>query len=175
MGSLSFLTGWRGYAAAALAAGLVLGGLAWTVQGWRLGLDLAAERASHARVMEERANAALAAVEAARTEERRRIAALEDARNDALEKAAAAADDAATAHAAGQRLRARIDALVADATRRDPGITAGGASKQGRDPLNMLAELLNRHSAELVEVGRYADRLRISALACEASYDGLGR
>ncbi|OMG83644.1 lysis system i-spanin subunit Rz [Achromobacter xylosoxidans] len=42
------LVGWKGYAAAALAGGLVLGAAAWTVQGWRYGEQLAGLRAARA-------------------------------------------------------------------------------------------------------------------------------
>ncbi|WP_258231337.1 lysis protein [Achromobacter pulmonis] len=41
----SALAGWRGYAAAALAGGLIAGATAWTAQGWRYGADIAAMRA----------------------------------------------------------------------------------------------------------------------------------
>lgn len=42
------LTGWKGYAVAALAGGLVLGAAAWTAQGWRYGAQLADQRATRA-------------------------------------------------------------------------------------------------------------------------------
>lgn len=168
---LGVLTGWRGYAAAALAGGMVLGAAAWTVRGWRGDAALARSEANHATVMEEHARAALAAVDAARTEEQRRAAALEDARNDALEKAAAAADDAATAHAAGQRLRARIDALVADAGRRDPALAAGGPA--AGDSIDMLAHVLGRAIDAAGQLATYADRARIAGLTCERAYDSL--
>ncbi|WP_054506187.1 lysis system i-spanin subunit Rz [Achromobacter xylosoxidans] len=44
----SALIGWRGYAAAALAGGLVFGAAAWTAQGWRYGEQLAVQRAARA-------------------------------------------------------------------------------------------------------------------------------
>ncbi|SIT00144.1 lysis system i-spanin subunit Rz [Achromobacter sp. MFA1 R4] len=59
MGLLAKLTGWKGYAAAALAGALLAGCAAWTAQGWRYGAQIAnmradesdrlAESQSHAR------------------------------------------------------------------------------------------------------------------------------
>lgn len=49
----SALIGWRGYAAAALAGGLVLGAAAWTAQGWRYGEQLAVQRAARAEQVAE--------------------------------------------------------------------------------------------------------------------------
>nr|WP_277399037.1 lysis system i-spanin subunit Rz [Achromobacter xylosoxidans] len=42
------LAGWKGYAVAALVGGVVLGGAAWTAQGWRYGEQLAGLRAARA-------------------------------------------------------------------------------------------------------------------------------
>lgn len=49
----SSLMGWRGYAAAALTGGLVLGAAAWTAQGWRYGEQLASQRAAQAEEVAE--------------------------------------------------------------------------------------------------------------------------
>lgn len=45
MGLLAKLTGWKGYALAALFGALVSGGAAWTAQGWRYGAQIATMRA----------------------------------------------------------------------------------------------------------------------------------
>lgn len=43
------LAGWRGYAAAALAGGLVLGGAAWAAQGWRKDVRIAEQQRDQAQ------------------------------------------------------------------------------------------------------------------------------
>ncbi|WP_278484141.1 hypothetical protein [Achromobacter insolitus] len=46
----SALAGWRGYAAAALAGALLVGGTAWTARGWKA--DAAEAKAAAARAQE---------------------------------------------------------------------------------------------------------------------------
>lgn len=48
MGLLAKLTGWKGYAAAAVAGALLVGGTTWTVQGWRYSAQIATMRAEEA-------------------------------------------------------------------------------------------------------------------------------
>ena len=48
MGLLTALSGWKGYAAAALAGALLVGVAAWTAQGWRYGAQIAGMRADQA-------------------------------------------------------------------------------------------------------------------------------
>ena len=69
---LGALAGWRGYAAAAFAGAAV----AWIAQGWRYGAEIAELQRQQAED-DAQAQATVAAVEAARTEERRRTAAVE--------------------------------------------------------------------------------------------------
>lgn len=70
------LVGWRGYAAAAMVGALAAGSGAWTAQAWRYTAQLADVRAAHAQERDAQAQATVAAVEAVRNEERRRMAAL---------------------------------------------------------------------------------------------------
>ncbi|MEN4919725.1 lysis system i-spanin subunit Rz [Achromobacter spanius] len=42
------LAGWRGYAAAAVAGAVLMGGAVWTAQGWRYGAQIATIRADEA-------------------------------------------------------------------------------------------------------------------------------
>lgn len=42
------LAGWRGYAAVAVAGAVLVGGAAWTAQGWRYGAQIATMRADEA-------------------------------------------------------------------------------------------------------------------------------
>lgn len=79
-----------------------------------------------------------------------------------LADARSAADSLRNAAASAVR-RARARAAPADT----------GPAQPGQDPLDLLADVLHRHSVELVEVGEYADRLRIAGLACERAYHAL--
>lgn len=83
--------------------------------------------------------------------------------NDAHAQTVAANAAAASAGDAAARLRAQLDKL-----QRTP---RPGPGKQGADPLDLLIGMLTRHTGELVAVGRYADQLRISGLACERISD----
>jgi len=168
--SLGTLTvGWRGYAAAALAGALVAGAAAWTVQGWRGEAQLARAEAEYARERDQQAQATVAAVEAARNEERRRTAVMESARDDAQKQAAAAAADAAGARAERDRLRARTNALAQAAAARDPALADGSAT--GTAPADLLAYMLERAIDRAEALAGVADRARIAGLTCERIYD----
>ncbi len=174
--SLKMLTGVAGRKglAAAAVVGLLMGagtaGLtAWTAQGWRKDAQIAKIERGHALDREAGAHAALAAVEAARTEERRRLAAMEKQRDDAQKKATAAAVDADRARIERGRLLERINALVGTAVGRDPRLADG--SPAGADAVSLLAHMLGRVSRRAEELAAIADRARIAGLTCERSYD----
>ena len=44
-------------------------------------------------------------------------------------------------------------------------------SKQDQATLDLFAQLLDRHTKELAEVGKYAEELRSAGLGCERKYD----
>jgi len=165
------LVGWRGYAAAALAGAMLAGGAAWTAQGWRYGAEIAYIERDHAKARDDQAQATVTAVEAARTEGRRRTAAVEKQRDDAKKQAAAAAGDAARARAERRGLLERADALVGAAAGRDPTLTDG--SPAGADAVDLLAYMLGRVSFRAEDLAGIADRARIAGLSCERSYDAL--
>ncbi|WP_244235135.1 DUF2514 family protein [Achromobacter veterisilvae] len=165
------LMGWKGYAAVALAGGLILGGAAWTAQGWRWDAKLARAETAWAQEHEAQAQAAMTAIEAARDEGRRRTAAMEKARDDAQNQAAAAAADAAGLRAEHDRLRARVNALAHAAAARDPGAAEG--SPAGTDAVDLLAYMLGRVSRRAEELAGIADRARIAGLTCERAYEVL--
>lgn len=169
----SALIGWRGYAAAALAGAVIAGGMAWVVQGWRGEADLAAEVAARALERDAQAQATITAVEAARTEGRRRTAAVENARDDFQKLAAAAAADAAGARAERDRMRSRADSLARTAAGRDPALAAG--SPAGAAAVDLLAYMLGRAIDRAEAVASVADRARIAGLTCERAYDGLSK
>lgn len=166
---LKLMTGWRGYAAAAAAGALLVGGVAWTAQGWRYRAEIAGIERDHAKTRDDQAQVTMAAIEAARTEERRRTHAVEKQRNDAQKMAAAAAGDAARARAERRRLLERADALASAAAGRDPALTDG--SPPGADAVDLLAYMLGRVSLRAEGLAGIADRARIAGLTCERSYD----
>lgn len=75
--------------------------------------------------------------------------------------------DLAASRTASQRLLAAAAATAKRGASQTPAIAGTGPSVGGADPLDLLVGVLQRHSDELVEVGGYADKLRIAGLACE--------
>jgi len=163
------MIGWRGYAVATLVGGLVLGGAAWVVQGWRWDAKLARADAMHAAERDAQAQATVTAVEAAREEERRRTAAVEKVRDEAQGMAAAAAADAAGARAEHDWLRARANALARAAAGRDPTLAVGSPS--GASAVDLLAHMLGRAIDRAEALAAIADSSRIAGLTCERAYD----
>ncbi|AZY54252.1 DUF2514 family protein [Bordetella avium] len=146
---------------------------AWSVQEWWWGAAVSELKADFAREDAERANANLAAVERVREEEKRRTAAVEEARNEAQKLAAAAAADAAGARNERDRLRARANALARAAADRDPAAADGGPP--GAAGADLLAYMLGRVSDRAAELAAIADRARVAGLTCERIYDGLSK
>jgi len=165
------LSGWRGYAVAALAGGLLLGGGAWVARGWLGDARQAKVEVAHARELEAQAQATLDAVEAARKEGRRLTAAMEKARDDAQKSAADAAADAIGARAEHDRLRTRANSLAHAAVARDPSASDG--SPAGADAVDLLAYMFGRVSDRAAELAGIADRARIAGLTCERAYENL--
>ena len=165
------LTGWKGYAVAVVASVLVSGSAAWTAQGWRKDAEISRQVAAFALERDGQAQATVAAVEAARVEERRRTAAVEMERDDARKKAAIAAADATGVRSELGRLRARADALARAAADSDPATAAGGPA--GAGAVDLLAYMLGRVSSRAAELAGVADRARIAGLVCERSFDAV--
>ncbi|MEX3613755.1 MAG: DUF2514 family protein, partial [Burkholderia gladioli] len=103
--------------------------------------------------------ATLAAVNAARVEEQRRIAAQQEIAEHASKERDQARADAVAAASAADGLRRRVAALVAAA--RHPAVTPG--SPATGDALDLFAG----------ELAEYADAARIAGQQCERSYDSL--
>jgi len=163
---MTALLNWRLWAAAGVA---VL--LAWTHwQAYRQGG--ASARTELAQVRQQAAEQVARAerrqreIEAQRTRDVQEVAAHAQAQIDAL------AADLAASRAAADGLRS---AAASAARRACPSAPAAstGQGQPSADPLDLLVDVLHRHSQELVAVGEYADRLRIAGQACEASYDAL--
>lgn len=165
------LMGWKGYALAGVGAAVVAGGVAWIAQSWRYEAKLSDLRSEHALYIESQATAALAAVESARTEERRRTAEVEKARDNAKEKSRLAAVDAGNARSELSGLLKHAGALADAAIASNPDASNG--SPPGADAVDLLAYMLRRVSERAAELAAVADRARIAGLACEHAYDGL--
>ncbi|WP_232786568.1 DUF2514 family protein [Achromobacter sp. DH1f] len=165
------LLGWRGYAAAALVGALAAGSGAWTAQAWRYTAQVAEVRAAHAQERDAQAQATVAAVEAVRNEEWRRMAAVEKARDDAQKQASAAAADAAGARDERDRLRTRTNALARAAAAEHPRLADGSPS--GTTAVDLLAYMLGRAVDRAEALAGVADRARLAGLTCERSYDVL--
>lgn len=106
-------------------------------------------------------------IEAARLTENERIA------REAQERIKVAEGDARRAAAAADRLRDQVAALLR--AKRPTGPSAGAVVSSPPAPAadDLLAGVLDRHSRELVEVGRFADAAHLAGLACERSFDAL--
>ncbi|WP_227459329.1 DUF2514 family protein [Cupriavidus pauculus] len=114
------------------------------------------------------------AVDRARAEEQRRTAAQTEIANVAKHDADTARADARAAGDAADRLRQRVDQLLASArTAKDPGAAGGGQDKSGGDPLDVLVDVLGRSDKTSGILADYADQLKVAGLACERSYDAL--
>lgn len=114
------------------------------------------------------------AIDRARTEEQRRTAAQTEIANAAKTDADTARADARAAGDAADRLRQRVDQLLAAARpAKDPGATGGGQGKSGGDPLDVLVDVLGRADSTAGILADYADQLKVAGLACERFYDAL--
>lgn len=162
--ALKALAGWRGYAAAAVVGGLILGAVGVTVTRWYYRAEIAGMERDQAQQIAD-------AQALARATEQRRWAAREGVINDAKEQAAAAAADADRARAASERLRQQVARLRAGSG--DSAAAGRGQGQSGADTLDLLIRLLSGLDDAGRDVSRYADRLRIAGLACERAYESL--
>jgi len=157
------------------AAALVLM-VAAGVQTYRLASeqrDHAETRRAHAETIGKLERAARVAVEAARTEETRRYAALQEIARETEQSLDLARADAAAAATAGERLRQRV-AEVTAACRRpagDPGSTDAGPAAD--TTARVLADVQRRLDEATDRIARQADEARAAGLACERAYGAL--
>ncbi|AMG23684.2 DUF2514 domain-containing protein [Bordetella pertussis] len=162
---------WRRSAVVALLSAALAAGAAWTAQGWRKDAAIARQAAAFALERDRQAQATVAALEAVREEGRRRTAAVEKARDDAQELAAAAAANAVGARAERDRLRTHANALARAAVARDPDAADG--SPTGASAIDLLAYMLSRVSGRAEALAGVADRARIAGLTCERAYEAV--
>lgn len=131
------------------------------------------ERAEWAAVREAAAETTRLAARAARAEEQRRVAALQEALDAAEIEARREREGRAAADAAAAGLRERF-AAAATAARFaacNPGLALGGPS--AADPAGMLADVLGRCEARVRLLADVADQRGRAGKLCERAYDAL--
>lgn len=156
------------------AVALVLAfGAGWMVNGWRKDVQIAQAQQEKAQVLEEIARATVASVQAARAEEARRTAAVEEQRDIAQQQAQALAVDVAAAADTAGRLHSELDTLRRRGSACSATAADGSPGQPGADPLGMLIDVLEGMESVGREVAEYADRVRIAGMACEGAYSAL--
>lgn len=116
----------------------------------------------------------LKAVDDARVEEQRRTNAQTEITNVAKQDADTARADARAAGDAADRLRQRVNQLLAAArATKDPVAAGSGQGQPVGDPLDVLVDVLGRSDRATGVLADYADQLKVAGLACEHSYDAL--
>lgn len=156
------------------AVALVLAfGAGWMVNGWRKDVQIAQAQQEKAQVLEEIARATVASVQAARAEEARRTAAVEEQRDIAQQQAQALAVDVAAAADTAGRLRRELDTLRCRGSACSAAAADRSSGQPRADPLGMLIDVLEGMESVGREVAEYADRVRIAGMACEGAYSAL--
>lgn len=146
-------------------------GAGWMVNGWRKDVQIAQAQQEKAQVLEQIAQATVASVQAARAEEARRTAAVEEQRDIAQKQAQALEVDVAAAADTAGRLRRELDALRRRGSACSTAAADGSPGQSGADPLGMLIDVLEGMESVGREVAEYADRMRIAGMACEGAWD----
>lgn len=150
-------------AVAALVGGILFGTAVGAIQQYRIN----SITASHARELQQYAQAAADAQYAARQEEQRRIQAIQEVQTNARQEIEQANADAAAARTTADRLRNEVARVSQSA--RNTAVAGGGAT--GTDTIGLLAELFSRADERAGELAGIADQSRIRGLACERAYN----
>lgn len=156
----------------ALLAALAFAG--W--QSWRLANEQRAHsetNLAHARKLIAMADAAITGEQNARTEEQRRVAALQEIANDTAQALAQVRKDAAAADAVAQRLRRQLATFAARGREGGGDPAPGPGSPAAGDPIGVLADVLGRADRRAGILAEYADAARTAGRACERAYDSL--
>ena len=162
--------------AVTLAAGAAAIGIAALFVGQTLRLadvkaELATEQRDRAADRAAMAEAAASGIAAARAEEQRTAAAVQEVAHVARLDAARARADAVSAAAVGLRQPAAALAASGGGAAEGPGLTAGGQAT--RAPAWLLADVLGEVDETAGELAAAYDLARAAGLACERSYDTL--
>ena len=146
-----------------LALALLLAGWQWR-QSVTARADLALYRGQGAEQIQQ-------AEAAARAEENRRTAKIQEAEDAAHQARLAAEADARSARASADRLRQRAAELAASCSASNPAPAASSPAASAPGPV--LADMLGRLDAAAGELARHADEARIAGQLCERSYRAL--
>jgi len=119
------------------------------------------------------AKALVALGRAARAEEQRRQAAINQVERDAHEHTQAAAADADSADVAGERLHLQADQLATSASQCSSDTDIAGRGQAATRAAMVLSDLLKRADARAGELAKAYDAARIAGMACEAVFDSL--
>ena len=164
---------WRLFAVAAIAA---------TAWWWHASEVRAAAQAAekttnahYAGVLANISNLTAEAERKTRAAENAVTHAFEVITDDGQKRIDTARADAAGARAAAGRLQQQLTHYRGAAAQRaaHPGLATAGPP--AGDALDLLANLLEKHSAELVEIGEFADLAHAAGITCERAYDTLER
>lgn len=158
----------RLWLATILALALAYGGGRWQQSAH----DRAAYQAKVTAAALDAARKQIKAVDDARLEEQRRTRAQTGIADAAKKDADGARLDARDAGAAADRLRKRVDQLLA-AVRAGQNSAAPSGSASAGDPLGVLADVLEKSDRRTGILAEYADEARIAGQACERAYDAL--
>lgn len=169
----AWLKPWMAWVVAVAALAALLG-----VQTVRLSdeqRDHAETREQQAAELAQREHDAREAVQAAREEEQRRTAAVQEIANEAQQEIDRARADAAAASDAGERLRQRVAELTAAAAICGSSRKAGtaGAGTTAQATVDLLANVQRRLDDAQDRIAEFADRAHAAGTACERSYDAL--
>ena len=166
----------KAFAAAALLAVGFLAGSGWQkATTAQVRQQFADYRAKQARLDADARQQALEAERAATAREQTLQAQIDTLDQDTRHAQAARDTARADADRAHQRLRIALDTIrharAGDPPGANPPASTVGPRQCGADPLDLLTELLDRHTQQLVRVSSYADNLRAAGVACERAYD----
>ena len=168
----AWLKPWMAWAVAVAAMAALLG-----VQTVRLSdeqRDHAETREQHAADLAQREHDAREAVQAAREEEQRRTAAVQEIADETQVQLDQARDDAVAARDAGERLRQRVAQLTAALGRGGAGNTAtAGAGTSAEKTADLLNDVQRRLDEAADAIAGFADSSYAAGRACERSYQSL--
>lgn len=148
----------------------ILLGLALLLAGWqwRQAVTARADLALYRGKVAEQIQQAEAA---ARAEEQRRTAKIQEAQDAAHQARVAAESDARAARASADRLRQRAAELAARCTASDPAPAGPGQAASAPGPV--LADMFGRADEAAGILAEYADKARIAGQLCQRSYEAL--
>lgn len=168
---LGQLGGWRGYLAALAVGAAAAGWASWQVQGWRKDAQIERTNAAWAGERAAWAGAAAVAQAAARDEEARRQAAIDEVRNEGEKELARRV--AVERAAADVRLRDAAAEYARRGRQAAGGARAAQPGAAAADPIGVLAVVLGELDGMAEVYAAEADAARHAGLMCERAYDAL--